>query len=107
MGRTGIVGELRRPERLSYATNMRRLALNLFLPVLAVSGTNLLRAQQVETTTPAPRLALLSTCETTEPSPRVAGLQLPPDLEAAGREFEKLEREYTNVREVLERVRSA
>ena len=66
---------------------MRRLALNLFLPVLAVSGTNLLRAQQVETTTPAPRLPFLSTCEATEPSPRVAGLQLPPDLEAAEREL--------------------
>ena len=66
---------------------MRQFALILFVPLLVVWGMNPLLSQQVETTTPAPRLPLLSTCETTEPSPRIAGLQIPPDLEATEREL--------------------
>ena len=66
---------------------MRQFALILFVPLLVISGTNLLPSQQVETTTPAPSLPLLTTCETREPSPRTAGLALPPGLEAAVREL--------------------
>ena len=66
---------------------MRQFALILFVPLLVIPGTNLLPSQQVETTTPAPSLPLLTTCETREPSPRTAGLALPPDLEAAVREL--------------------
>ena len=68
---------------------MRQFVLILFVPLLVISGTNLLRSQPVETTTPAPRLPLLSTCETTEPSPGTAGLSLPPDLEAAEQEVRR------------------
>ena len=66
---------------------MRQFALILCVPLLVISGTNLLSSQQVEKTTPPSSRHLLSTCETREPSPRTAGLQLPPDLDAAVREM--------------------